>query len=50
LTSAWFDRGLEAETWNSEASGEAMVVHGHLDLSITEMRARAENDEQSSLY
>jgi uncharacterized protein len=40
-------------TWNSEglaSIGEAMVVHGHLDLSIAEMRAIAENDEQTRLY
>jgi PPOX class probable FMN-dependent enzyme len=41
------------ETWNSEglaSIGEAMVVHGHLDVSIAEMRAFAENDEQTRLY
>ena len=41
------------ETWNSEglaSIGEAMVVHGNLDLSIAEMRAIAENDEQTRLY
>jgi uncharacterized protein len=41
------------ETWNSEglaSIGEAMVVHGHLDLSVAEMRAIAENDEQTHLY
>ena len=41
------------ETWNSQglaSIGEAMVVHGHLDLSIAEMRAIAENDEQTRLY
>jgi PPOX class probable FMN-dependent enzyme len=41
------------ETWNSQglaSIGEAMVVHGRLDLSIAEMRAIAENDEQTRLY
>jgi uncharacterized protein len=41
------------ETWNSEglvSIGEAMVVHGRLDLSIAEMRTIAENDEQTRLY
>lgn len=41
------------ETWNSEglaSIAEAMVVHGHLDLSIAEMRAIAENDEKTRLY
>jgi uncharacterized protein len=41
------------ETWNSEglaSIGEAMVVHGHLDVSVAEMRAFAENDERTRLY
>jgi hypothetical protein len=41
------------ETWNSEglaSIGEAMVAHGNLDLSIAEMRAITENDEQTRLY
>lgn len=40
------------ETWNSEglaSIGEAMVVHGNLYLPIAEMRAIAENDEQTRL-
>ena len=46
-------RMWKPETWNSEglaSIGEAMVVHGHLDLSIAEMRAITENDEQTRLY
>jgi PPOX class probable FMN-dependent enzyme len=41
------------ETWNSSgltSIGEAMVVHGKLDLSVTEMTAIAENDEKIRLY
>lgn len=41
------------ETWNTEglaSIGEAMVIHGNLDLSIAEMRAITENDEQTRLY
>src|SRR5580704_7059401 len=41
------------ETWNSEglaSIGEAMVVHGQLDVSVAEMRAFAENDERTHLY
>ena len=40
-------------TWNPEglaSIGEAMVVHGRLDISVAEMRAIAENDEQTRLY
>jgi len=41
------------ETWKPEglaSIGEAMVVHGNLDLSIAEMSAIAENDEKTRLY
>ena len=43
----------QPETWNSSgltSIGEAMVVHGKLDLSVSEMTAIAENDEKSRLY
>lgn len=46
-------RMWKPETWNSEglaSIGEAMVVHGNLDLSIADMRAIAENDEKTRLY
>jgi len=46
-------RMWKPETWNPEglaSIGEAMVAHGHLDLSVAEMRAIAENDEQTRLY
>jgi predicted pyridoxine 5'-phosphate oxidase superfamily flavin-nucleotide-binding protein len=46
-------RMWKPETWNSEglaSIGEAMVIHGNLDLSIAEMRAITENDEQTRLY
>jgi hypothetical protein len=41
------------ETWNASgltSIGEAMVVHGQLDLSVAEMTAIAENDEKTRLY
>jgi uncharacterized protein len=46
-------RMWKPETWNSEglaSIGEAMVVHGRLDVSVAEMRAFTENDEQTRLY
>lgn len=39
--------------WNPDglaSIGEAMVVHGRLDISVPEMRAIAENDERERLY
>lgn len=41
------------ETWKADglaSIGEAMVVHGRLDLPIAEMRAIAEADEKTRLY
>jgi PPOX class probable FMN-dependent enzyme len=46
-------RMWQPDTWNSEglvSIGEAMVVHGHLDLPVAEMRSIAENDERTRLY
>jgi uncharacterized protein len=46
-------RMWKPETWNSEglaSIGEAMVVHGRLDVSVAEMRAFTENDERTRLY
>lgn len=43
----------QPETWNPDALasiGEAMVVHGRLDMSVADMRAIAENDERERLY
>jgi uncharacterized protein len=42
-----------AETWNPgglASIGEAMVVHGQLEISSAEMCAIAENDERERLY
>jgi PPOX class probable FMN-dependent enzyme len=41
------------ETWRSgelASIGEAMVVHGRLDMPVAEMRAIAEEDERTRLY
>jgi PPOX class probable FMN-dependent enzyme len=41
------------DTWNADglaSIGEAMVVHGRLDISVAEMRAMAEDDERTRLY
>lgn len=43
----------QRETWNPHglaSIGEAMVVHGRLDMSVADMRAIAENDERERLY
>ena len=43
----------QPDTWSPEglaSIGEAMVVHGRLDMSIADMRAIAENDERQRLY
>lgn len=43
----------QPQSWNSEglaSIGEAMVVHGRLDMSVAEMRAIAEKDERERLY
>jgi predicted pyridoxine 5'-phosphate oxidase superfamily flavin-nucleotide-binding protein len=44
---------VRSEMWRPEglaSIGEAMVVHGNLDISVSEMRAFAENDERERLY
>ena len=46
-------RMWQPDSWNPDglaSIGEAMVVHGRLDMSIAEMRAIAENDERERLY
>jgi PPOX class probable FMN-dependent enzyme len=46
-------RMWQPDTWNAHglaSIGEAMVVHGRLDMSVAEMRAMAENDERTRLY
>ena len=46
-------RMWQPDTWNADglaSIGEAMVVHGRLDMSVAEMRAMAENDERTRLY
>ena len=43
----------QPQSWRPEglaSIGEAMVVHGNLDISVSEMRALAENDERERLY
>jgi PPOX class probable FMN-dependent enzyme len=43
----------QPDTWNADglvSIGEAMVVHGRLDMSVAEMRAMAENDARTRLY
>lgn len=43
----------QPDTWNPEglaSISEAMVAHGRLDMSISDMRAIAERDEQERLY
>jgi hypothetical protein len=46
-------RMWQPDTWNAGglvSIGEAMVVHGRLDISVTEMQSIAENDERTQLY
>ena len=46
-------RMWQPDTWNADglaSIGEAMVVHGRLDMSVVEMRAMADNDERTRLY
>ena len=46
-------RMWQPRSWNSEglaSIGEAMVVHGRLDMSVAEMRAVAAKDERERLY
>ena len=46
-------RMWQPDTWNADpiaSIGEAMVVHGRLDMSVAEMRTIAENDERTRLY
>jgi PPOX class probable FMN-dependent enzyme len=46
-------RMWQPDTWNAGglvSIGEAMVVHGRLDISVAEMRSIAENDERTQLY
>ena len=46
-------RMWQPSTWNPDglaSIGEAMVVHGRLDISISEMCAIAEDDERERLY
>ena len=43
----------QPQSWRPEglaSIGEAMVVYGNLDISVSEMRALAENDERERLY
>ena len=43
----------QPQSWRPEglaSIGEAMVVHGNLDISVSEVRAIAENDECERLY
>ena len=43
----------QPDTWNPEglaSIGEAMVVHGRLDMLVADMRAIAEKDERERLY
>ena len=44
----WQPQGWRPEGLSS--IGEAMVVHGNLDISVSEMGAIAENDERERLY
>ena len=46
-------RMWQPDTWNAAglaSIGEAMVVHGRLDLSVDEMKSITENDERTRLY
>jgi PPOX class probable FMN-dependent enzyme len=43
----------QSDTWNTDdlaSIGEAMVVHGRLDMTVAEMRAMADNDARTRLY
>jgi hypothetical protein len=43
----------QPDTWNADglaSIGEAIVVHGRLDMTVAEMRARAEDDARTRLY
>jgi PPOX class probable FMN-dependent enzyme len=43
----------QPETWNPDglvSIGEAMIVHAHLDMTIAEIQALAENDLRTRLY